>query len=100
MNDLEIGRYFHDQLAAMVPEDQHPDDDQHDEQVGRALRTAMEGEPALATERYNAWAVDAGYEPVRYLGTVDGVMRADIVTAVIEMGPDYVVRVVEGDQCR
>lgn len=98
--DRERGREFHRQLSAFVTED-HPDDEQHDEQVGRALRTAIEDRaPERATENYNAWARGAGYEPVRFLGSVDGRMRADIVTAVIEVDDQYAVRVVEEATCR
>ena len=46
-------------------------------------------------EQYNAWASGAGYEPIRYLGIVDGRMRADIKTAVVEVDEQYSVRVVE-----
>lgn len=97
MNDLELGRHFHSQLSKLVEEPNHPDDDQHDEQVGRALRTAIKDhEPMLAVNRYNAWAAGAGYEPIKYLGNVGQWVRADIVTATVEIGRDYSVRVVEG----
>lgn len=95
-SDRDLGRGFHRQLAALVPEDLHPDDEQHDRAVGRALRTAIKDHaPEQAMEDYNAWAIGAGYEPIRYLGTVDGRVRADIVTAVVEVDEQYAVRVVE-----
>lgn len=88
---------FHDGLREIVSEGLHPEDETHDEQVGRALRTAIEGrDPAKATDEYNTWARTAGYEPVTFLGVVDGKVRADIVTAVIEVGEDYALNVVEG----
>lgn len=101
--DRALGNIFHRQLEAQVVEGLHPDDEQHDEHVGRALRTAIrDKEPARAMDEYNAWASTAGYEPIRYLGTFDGRLRADIVTAVIEVDDQYAVRVVgqEVEACR
>lgn len=98
-SDQERGRAFHAQLAAQVSEGLHPDDEQHDEQVGKALRTAIEaGDPDGAMAEYNAWAVTAGYEPITYLGVVDGKLRADIVTAVVEIDDRYGVRVVAQEE--
>lgn len=98
--DRELGRLFHMQLDALVP-DNHPQDDEHDVQVGRALRLAIEGgEPERAADQYNAWARGAGYEPVTFLGTVGGCLRADIASAVIEVDPQYFVRVVEEEPCQ
>jgi len=98
--DREIGREFHRQLSALVPEDIHPEDAQHDERVGKALRTAIrEGDPLRAMDEYNAWARGAGYEPIRYLGMVNGRVRADIKTALIEIDDQYAVSVVE-ELCR
>lgn len=99
--DRELGRLFHAQLSALVEEPQHPEDDEHDERVGRALRKAIsEGEPEWAAAEYNAWATVAGYEPIRYLGKVNGRMRADIVTAVVEVDEAYRVSVVQEELCR
>ncbi len=101
MSDRALGRSFHKQLSGLVAEEQHPDDATHDAAVGKAMRTALSGEPERAEAEYNSWARASGYEPVRYLGTVDGRLRADIVTAVIEVDPRGQVSVVgkEG-QCQ
>lgn len=99
--EREMGRLFHLQLDALFKEDQHPEDEEHDKRVGRALLKAIgEGRPEEAAQEYNAWARVAGYEPIRYLGKVDGRMRADIVTAVIEVDDEYRVRVVQEELCR
>jgi hypothetical protein len=99
--EREMGRLFHLQLEALVKEDQHPEDEEHDKRVGRALLRAIgEGQPEQAAEEYNAWARVAGYEPVRFLGRVNGRMRADIVTAVIEVDDEYHVSVVQEELCR
>lgn len=101
LTDRELGRAFHEQLAGQVEEPLHAEDEEHDERVGRALRLAVDGaDPARATEEYNAWARGAGYAPVLYLGAVDGLMRADIGAAKVEIGEDYLVRVVEEGVCR
>jgi len=93
--DLERGRSFHRQLESLTVEGLHPDDDRHDEAVGKALRTAvLDHEPERAMDEYNAWAFTSGYAPIKYLGTVDGRVRADIVTAVIEVDDQYVVHLV------
>lgn len=99
MTDRERGHQFHEQLAALVPEDVHPDDAEHDTAVGRALRVAIDdGDPARAADEYNAWATGAGYVPVRFLGTHDGRLRVDIMTAVIDVDNQYAIRVCE-DVC-
>lgn len=99
--DRALGRHFHEQLEALVVDGLHADDPDHDEAVGRAIRTAVdEGEPEAALDAYNHWAFAAGYAPIRYLGTVDGRLRADIVTAKIEVDRDHVVRVMEEGACR
>lgn len=90
MTDLELGRLFHQRLGVIVTEDIHPDDDAHDAAVGKALRLAIDGgQPQLAVDGYNAWAQDAGYVPIRFLGVVGGCVRADIVTAVIDVDAAY-----------
>lgn len=95
VQDLERGREFHRQLEAQIP-DNHPEDKEHDAKVGKALRRAIEDKkPVEAVEEYNAWARRAGYEPISYLGTVDGRMRADIVSAVIEVDELYHVHVMK-----
>jgi len=102
-SDRERGRAFHEQLAALVKEEQHPEDETHNEHVGRALRTAVEEkQPELAMNEYNAWAQRAGYEPIEYLGTVDGRLVADVVTAVVEIDGQYGIRlaVLEAESCR
>jgi hypothetical protein len=86
---------FHMQLAAQVTEEQHAPDEEHDAHVGKTLRTAVaENDPERALAEYNTWAVSAGYEPIRYLGTFGDRLRADIVTAVIEVDKQYGVHVV------
>jgi hypothetical protein len=96
MRDRVLGRAFHRQLESKVIEGLHPDDEQHDEQVGHALRLAIEGEdPERAMREYNGWAMKAGYEPVKYLGSFDGRLRADIKTAIIEVDDKYRVHVME-----
>lgn len=99
--EREAGRLFHLQLDGLVQEDQHPEDEEHDRRVGRALLTAIDGgRPEQAADEYNAWARTAGYEPIRYLGKVNGRMRADIVTAVVEVDDEYHVSVVQEELCR
>lgn len=97
--DRELGRAFHVQLSGQIEDGNHPDDPVHNEHVGKALRTAIEGrEPVRAMDEYNAWAIRSGYEPIQYLGSFGGRMRADIVTAVIEVDDQYVVHVVKESQ--
>lgn len=101
IKDEVRGRMFHEQLAALVPEDQHADDVEHDRHVGKALRTGIEQkDPARAEREYNAWAIGAGYEPVKFLGSFDGRLRADIVTAVVEVDENYDVHVVKEGVCQ
>lgn len=97
--DRERGRAFHAQLSAQVRDDIHPEDSQHDERVGKALRTAVGGDPVRAESEYNAWAKGAGYAPVRFLGAADGKLTADIGTAVIEVDKEFRVHVME-EKCR
>lgn len=98
--DRATGHEFHVQLEALAPEGAHPDDDEHDEMVGRTIRLAVkENRPEEAMEAYNHWAFRAGYVPIRYLGTVDGWMRADIVTAKVEINADYELRLLEEMVC-
>lgn len=100
LKDEVRGKLFHEQLAALVPEDQHPEDVEHDRNVGKALRIAIERkDPERAEREYNAWASGAGYEPVRFLGEVNGRLRADIRTAVIEVDEHYDVRVLKEEVC-
>lgn len=90
--DKARGRSFHAQLSAFVPEN-HPDDETHDEMVGRTLRRAIEDhQPEFAVEEYNVWAGKAGYEPISYFGTFDGWLRADIASTIIEVDQSYRVR--------
>lgn len=100
--DAALGRSFHAQLSRLVAEDQHPEDERHNERVGLALRTAIERrDPARATDDYNAWAAGAGYQPIKYLGMVEGRIRADIVTAVIDIDERYNLSVVsEVERCQ
>lgn len=100
IRDEARGKLFHEQLAALVPEDQHPEDAEHDRNVGKALRIAIERkDPQRAEREYNAWATANGYEPVRFLGTFDGRLRADIVTAVIEVDEHFDVHAVKETVC-
>jgi hypothetical protein len=95
-SNKDLGHAFHEQLAALTPEGIHPEDPQHDEEVGRALRTAIEGEdPDGAMNAYNSWASGAGYEQIEFLGTLDGKLLADIRTAIIEVDSKYGVRVLK-----
>jgi hypothetical protein len=99
--DRELGRLFHEQLQAQLPEAAHAEDVEHDEHVGRALRRAIhDGEPEEAEAEYNAWARGAGYEPIAYLGTEDGGLRADIKSGIVEIGRDYRVKVLAEGACR
>jgi len=96
LTNIERGRWFHAQLQGLIPDDVHDDDDAHDEAVGTALHRAVTGgEPDEAVKAYNAWAESAGYEPIRYLGSEHGVLRADIVTAVITLDQDFTLRIAE-----
>jgi hypothetical protein len=53
--DRELGRVFHRQLEALLPDGNHPEDQKHNEHVGRALRTAVEDkQPLRAMEEYNS----------------------------------------------
>lgn len=100
--DRERGREFHRQINAQIPEDAHADDPEHDERVGKALRTAVEGgDPVRAEAEYNEWARGARYEPVNFLswGT-DGKLRADIKTAIVEVDEQYRVTVLEEESCQ
>lgn len=99
--DRELGRSFHSQLESQITEGTHPEDSEHDERVGRALRKAVrDGKPEQAIRDYNTWANEAGYEPIRYLGTTDGRLRADIVSAVIEVDEQYRVTVLKEEPCQ
>jgi hypothetical protein len=99
--DRELGRVFHAQLAGLVDEPQHAEDEEHDARVGKALRLAISGrEPERASAEYNAWAAGAGYAPIRYLGKVNGRMRADVVTAVVEVDDSFRVSVVQEELCQ
>lgn len=90
-----LGRSFHDQIEASIPED-HPYDPVHDEQVGRAMRAAIEGkDPERAESEYNEWAEANGYDPVKFLGEVDGRLRMLASGYTIDVGKDYRVTVVE-----
>lgn len=94
MTNIERGQWFHEQLKALIPDDPHDDDDAHDEAVGAALHRAVTGgEPEEAVTAYNAWAESAGYKPIRFLGHENGVLRADIVTAVITLDKDFALRI-------
>lgn len=100
MRDLEMGRAFHGQLEAHLSGDFLPhDDERHFEEVGKALRLAIrEGKPEQAEAEYNAWALSAGYEPVKYLGIIDGRMRADMGVAVIDIDGRYAINVVQRER--
>jgi hypothetical protein len=98
--DRQLGRDFHAQLEAQLPEDNHPGDPEHDEHVGRALRTALRvGDPKRAESEYNAWARPAGYEPISFLSGTDGKVRADIASAVIEIDDQFRVTVLKEEPC-
>jgi len=93
---VKLGRAFHEQLATLSSEKQHQEDPAHDNEVGKALVTAIkDGNPERAVADYNVWARAFGYEPIRYIGTFDGKVRVDIVTAVVEIDERYVVRVLQ-----
>lgn len=101
MTDVEIGRLFHTQFETLMVEPNHADDDAHDAAVGAALRMALaEYAPEAAVTRYNQWAETAGYVPVRYLGMVDGRVKVDIMTAVIEVDDSYQVRLSQENACQ
>lgn len=96
MKDRAIGKSFHRKLAAQLIEELHPDDPEHNEHAGRALRMAIEGhEPERAMEEYNAFARTVGHGLVLYLGSRDGKLLADIGTAIIEVDERYGVTVIE-----
>lgn len=99
--DRQRGQAFHAQLETLLPVDRHPIDPAHDTAVGRALKTALQGDPLTAVGTYNAWAATAGYAPLTYLGPVADGHRVDIGSAVIEIDTQYRVRLVapEGAVC-
>jgi len=90
-----LGENFHRQLEAQIT-DNHPDDVEHDEHVGLALKTAINGDPETAMRQYNDWANSAGYGPIKYLGMFEGKIRADIGTAIVEVDNEYHISVVGG----
>lgn len=96
MKDRAVGKSFHRKLAAQLIEELHPDDPEHNEHAGHALRLAIEGhEPERAMEEYNAFAQSVGHGLVLYLGSRDGKLLADIGTAIIEVDGHYGVTVIE-----
>jgi hypothetical protein len=60
---LELGKLFHDQFFSLVGT-LHEDDPRHNEAVGRAVETTMQGDCDKATADYNEWAAGAGYVPI------------------------------------
>ena len=86
---IELGQQFHDDLHAIIAEESHPDDIEHDDAVGASIAMLLEtGDPVSATKSYNEWAKVNQYEPVDYLGTFtkpngDKFTVMDIKTAVV-----------------
>lgn len=98
--DRRRGASFHRQLETQLAHENHPDDVRHDVAVGRALRVGIaEGRVDDAVRSYNAWAVAAGYVPIRHLDTRDGPRGCewviDMDTAVIAIDQDYGVTVLD-----
>ncbi len=90
------GREFHEQLFSLMPQAEHEEDPDHHRAVGRALHIALEeGDPERAASDYNEWAGAHGYEPVTFVQRADGAFIADIVEAVIRIGIDGTVSLVE-----
>lgn len=96
LGDEARGEAFHAQLFKLMPQAEHADDPDHHRAVGGALRQALSGNPALATEQYNLWANSHGYAPVTFLGLdADGALVADIVEAIIAVEPSGRVLLLE-----
>lgn len=90
---LKAGEDFHNHLeAAKVANgsslEAHADDAAHDHAVGAALLMCRSGNPAKGVWYYNAWAVFAGYVPIKLVSM--NPMVIDVVDAVLE-GPDMKV---------
>lgn len=93
---VAVGRRFHEQLERQLTADNHADDSAHNREVGRALRTAIDGGDVTgAVAGYNEWAARAGYVPIRVIDQRDGVWRIDMQSAVIDVDASYGVTVVE-----
>jgi hypothetical protein len=66
----KIGENFHAQLADQLTIEHDPDPDQ-DMAVGQTLMIGIGyNAPRLATDLYNRWAMDRGYLPITYIGTL------------------------------
>ncbi|WP_213775121.1 hypothetical protein [Bradyrhizobium sp. dw_78] len=85
----EVGHWFHMRLAdeyraVGFSEDIHADDASHDRYVGAAVEMLRSGQPEKGVIFYNRWAVMAGYEPIKLLGTAP--VMVDIKDAVLAIG--------------
>lgn len=80
--NLRIGRAFHAQIEAHVP-DNHPDDDTHNYAVGAALCGALAGNVVKSINLYNRWASVAGYGQATIVSVNPPVV--DIGTALLEL---------------
>ena len=97
LNDLVIGRAFHDQLFTLLPASHHQDNDEHDAHVGAAIRVGVLcDDPEKAEAAYNEWASTHGYAEMKWMGKrEDGAFVADIVEAVIAVHPSLRVELIE-----
>ncbi len=92
------GQNFHNQLECLLGHENHPEDLNHDFQVGQAILIAIQYKsPELAEIIYNNWAKTAGYAEIVYIGTLKsstGVEEViiDIRTAHIAIDQYYTVR--------
>jgi hypothetical protein len=94
--DEKVGARFHRQLDKQLIHDNHPSDPDHNREVGKALRIGIaEGRIDDAVSGYNAWAAVSGYVPVTYAGMRDGQVMLDMQTAIVSIGDDYSVRLIE-----
>lgn len=93
------GEWFHDRLEkakaqAGIVEPLHPHDEAHDRAVGAAVLMLRAGNVARAVEKYNEWALFAGYAPIAVVSH----------HPVVIVQPDAVIEVKESDmevlQCR
>jgi len=87
------GEGFHNLLEAAKVDagsrlESHDDDPAHDHAVGAAVLMCQSGNGAKAVWYYNAWAVCAGYAPIKLVSVNPLVI--DVVDAVLE-GPEMKV---------
>lgn len=90
---VERGQWFHERLDAEMARlnmeaPRHPDDSEHDRQVGLACEMAMAGLPLKGAVFYNRYAVMGGYLPMVVMATDP--VEIDIGTAHLRMvGEDF-----------